>query len=178
MVQAELHLPADVQWVGLVRLVVCRAAALAGMEAARIEDLRVAVSEATSNAMRAHDLEDATDARVVITFGVGEDDEFQVTVQDAGEGFEPSTVDIETRDWTMEGGLGITVLRALADSVAFERRDGTRVDMRFGLSLVDRAAAADEYRPESVEQGSVEQDDGRQVNVEGHATAPLANRTA
>lgn len=139
----ELHLPADVQWVGLARLVVCRSAALAGMQAARVEDLRVAVSEATTNAIIAHESHGQADERVVLGFGADDDGEFQVYVRDAGAGFEPTTVDIETRDWTAESGLGITVLRALADSVAFERRDGMQVAMRFGLALTELEGTAE-----------------------------------
>lgn len=142
MEHAELHLPADVRWVSLARLIVCRSATLAGMEPARVEDLRVAVSEATTNAIMAEVAGDSSEhERVTITFGAGEHADFQVAVRDAGAGFQPIAVDVDTRDWTAESGLGITILRALADSVTFEYRDGMHVDMRFGLTLAEGTAA-------------------------------------
>lgn len=131
--QVELELPPDDAFVGLARLVVVAAARNAGMDEVRREDLRIAVSEATTNAIAAHRRAGA-DAPVLLQFGA-RGDGFQVTIADAGGGFDPPARPVEDRDWTIEGGLGITLIRGLADEVEFVRGTGTRLHLRFALSL-------------------------------------------
>jgi serine/threonine-protein kinase RsbW len=132
----ELNLPPDTQFVGLARLVVVTAARRCGMDEERLEDLRIAVSEATTNAIQAHQRTEEAE-RVVLSFGTRPaDDVFQVTIADAGPGFEPlQAADRADRDWHMEGGLGITLIRNLADDVEFVRGEGMQVHLRFGMSL-------------------------------------------
>jgi len=130
---AELCLPADVQFVGLARLVVCAAARMAGMAPERVEDLRIAVSEVTANAIVAH-RRAGSDDHVVLSFGPSDEHRFEVTVIDSGPGFVPSTPErLQGRDWRDESGLGVTVVRALADDVRFERGKGMTVVMAFAL---------------------------------------------
>lgn len=135
MPDVELHLPPDVMFVGLARLVVTTAARQSGMDNARVEDLKIAVSEATTNAILAHQRVEVAQP-VVLAFGP-RDGHFQVTIQDTGPGFEPQPGDTEGRDWTKEGGLGVTVIRGLADDVAFVREKGTRVHMTFAVGFGD-----------------------------------------
>lgn len=131
----ELHLPADVQYVWLARHLVVTAARQAGMADDRVEDLRIAVSEAVTNAITAQ-RRDGRGQRVVLGFGP-EEGTFQVTVTDTGPGFEPVAPETMIgRDWTVEGGLGVTIIRGLADDVSFERADdGMAVFLRFGVGL-------------------------------------------
>lgn len=49
---AELRVPRDPVYVGLVRLVVAQAARLAGVPQDRVEDVKIAVAEALANATR------------------------------------------------------------------------------------------------------------------------------
>jgi serine/threonine-protein kinase RsbW len=133
----ELQLPASVQFVWLARLVVCAAARQAGMSGERVEDLRIAVSEATTNAIVAQRDSDAH-VGVILQFGVADDGTFEVTIVDSGPGFEPvNPASMNGRDWSIEGGLGITIIRELADDVRFLRADGMRVSMRFAMELED-----------------------------------------
>ena len=85
----QLRLPVDVVHVGLARLVVMQAARQFGMDDERIQDLKVAVSEATTNAILSH-RRAGNDDPVVLTFGQIDSGQFQVTVADMGSGFEPS----------------------------------------------------------------------------------------
>ncbi len=135
MSDVELHLPPDVVYVGLARLVVTAAARQSGMDSARVEDLKIAVSEATTNAILAHQRVEVA-MPVVLAFGPREG-QFQVTIQDTGPGFDPPVDDVDGRDWTKEGGLGVTVIRGLADDVSFVREKGTQVNMTFAVGFED-----------------------------------------
>lgn len=138
MSDVELRLPPDVAYVGIARLVVTAAARRHGMDDARVEDLKIAVSEATTNAIVAHQ-QVAAEQPVVLSFGP-RGEHFQVLVKDTGPGYEPPppATDRE-RHWDDEGGLGITLIRGLADEVSFVREQGTRVDMRFAVGLAGDA---------------------------------------
>jgi serine/threonine-protein kinase RsbW len=131
--QVELQLPADTQYVGLARLVVTVAARQAGMADERVEDLKIAVSEATTNAINAH-RRYQHETPVVLQFGPTESDAFEVTILDAGPGFEPAPP-VDERDWSLEGGLGVTLIQGLADEVTFLRGEGMRVQMSFKVGL-------------------------------------------
>ena len=138
---AELVVPPDTRYVGLARLVVCAAARQAGLDDERTEDLRIAVSEATANAILAHQ-RTGSDEPVRLCFGVAGGGTFQVTVADTGPGFEPhDDAAAEGRDWTVEGGLGVTLIRGLADDVEFVQGAGTSVHLRFTVTLNGRQTA-------------------------------------
>jgi serine/threonine-protein kinase RsbW len=132
--EVELRLPPDIQYVGLARLVICVAARQAGMSTERVEDLRIAVSEATTNAILAHRRSGRSDP-VVLSFGEA-DGSFAVTVTDAGPGFEPvASHEPSAGDWTNESGLGVTLVRHLADEVRFLRGEGMQLCIRFAVGL-------------------------------------------
>lgn len=125
----ELRVPPDVLYVGLARLVVTAAARQSGLDDGRIEDLKIAVSEATTNAIRAH--QRVNESRPVeLVFGPDHEG-FRVTIRDTGPGFEPPPEGARDRDLTEEGGLGVTLIRGLADSVTYQAGSGTRVHMTF-----------------------------------------------
>ncbi|MGH3666510.1 MAG: ATP-binding protein [Egibacteraceae bacterium] len=133
MADVELQLPPDVAYVGLARLLVTVAARQAGMLDVRVEDLKIAVSEATTNAINAHRRGDQPQP-VVLSFGRSGADHFVVRVADAGPGFEPQMGNGQAgREWSLENGLGITLIRGLADDVAFERDHGMVVRMQFAV---------------------------------------------
>ena len=86
-----LEIPAGKEYVSLVRSVVVAAAEIEpDMDHERIEDLRVAVSEATTNAIEAHAVRGVLD-RIRIQCNLA-DDEVAVVVHDQGTGFEPDEV--------------------------------------------------------------------------------------
>ena len=114
-----LEIPARTEYVSLVRVVVAAAAEIEpDMDHDRIEDLRVAVSEATTNAIESHGLHGLSD-RIRIQCNLA-DDEVAVVVHDQGMGFEPSDVpklpEPESPDRLLhESGLGVHLMRSLAD---------------------------------------------------------------
>jgi anti-sigma regulatory factor (Ser/Thr protein kinase) len=131
----ELAIPARSAYLSLVRLVVDAAVgSLApGLSAARLDDLKIAVTEACANAIEAHE---AIYADGPVTVRCVIDDE-QVTVQvvDRGQGFDPDRVSAlpaatDPRRLRHESGLGIPLMRTLADEVAFTPADdGTTVSL-------------------------------------------------
>ena len=130
--RVELRLPPDDANVGLVRLVVVTAARQAGMDAERLEDLRLVVSEAATNALLSHQRVDSAHP-VTVAFEVN-DGAFAVTVSDFGPGFDPVDEVAAIHDESREGGLGLTLMRALADDASFEHSDGMHVRLRFTLA--------------------------------------------
>ena len=93
----ELAIPARPAYLSLVRLVVDAAVgSLApGLSPARLDDLKIAVTEACANAIEAHETTDA-DGPVVVRCIV-DDDHVTVEVVDRGEGFDPDRVDPAAR---------------------------------------------------------------------------------
>jgi serine/threonine-protein kinase RsbW len=119
MGEVRLEIPARADYLGLARQVVAAAAAVEPrFRDDRIDDLRVAVSEATTNAIEAHaDLD--RDERIVIRCNLGAD-RIEVEVVDRGGGFDPADVE-EMPDpedparLEREHGLGLPLLRVLTD---------------------------------------------------------------
>ena len=137
----ELEIPARAEFVALARLVV---SAMASSDAVlsddQIDDLKLAVSEACTNAIEAHDAA-GTDERVVVRCKA-DSDTLEVYVEDRGHGFDPGELPdhppvTDPDRLKFERGLGIPLIRALVDEVEFSPTlDGTsvRLVMRHGAN--------------------------------------------
>ena len=128
----ELEIPARAEYVGLVRLVVSSlATARRTLAEDRIDDLKLAVSEACTNAIEAHADVDAAE-RVTLRWSEG-DDRLQVQIDDRGPGFDPGQLPehppvTDPERLNFERGLGIPLIRTLVDEVAFDPSEvGTSV---------------------------------------------------
>lgn len=128
----ELEIPAQPEYLALVRAIVATAASLdPQLRDDRIEDLRLAVSEATTNAIEAHSRLDSNE-RVVIRCNL-DDERVEVEVHDSGSGFDrselvshPPVTDPERLEY--ERGLGLPLMRILADEHEIvSNDDGTSV---------------------------------------------------
>ena len=114
-----LEIPARTEFVSFVRVVVATSAELEPhMDADRIDDLRVAVSEATTNAIEAHVNHDSDD-RIRVQCNLA-DDQVAVVIHDEGIGFEPDALpDLPPPESPErlfhENGLGVPLMRLLTD---------------------------------------------------------------
>jgi serine/threonine-protein kinase RsbW/stage II sporulation protein AB (anti-sigma F factor) len=119
----ELLLDARAEHVAVMRAVAVAAAHAAGLEDERVEDVRLAVGEASANAV-VHAYPDAPGALSLLVFETQTD--LQFVVRDWGPGIRP-------RPNSPGLGLGLPLIGALADVV--EIRDGddgaTEVRMTF-----------------------------------------------
>jgi anti-sigma regulatory factor (Ser/Thr protein kinase) len=137
----ELALPPRPEVVSVARLVVgALAAADPSFDDERGADLRLAVSEACTNAIQAQ-LATRSGAEpespIVLRFEVGPGC-IELAVSDHGGGFDPERLEThpavtDPARLEFEGGLGIPLIRLLADELEFRPTDGgTTVVMTFG----------------------------------------------
>ncbi len=135
----ELEIPARAEFVALARLVVSALASSdSNLADERIDDLKLAVSEACTNAIEAHDAA-GSDERVLVRCKA-DVDALEVCVEDRGHGFDPGLLPnhppvTDPDRLKFERGLGIPLIRALVDEVEFTPTDeGTsvRLVMRHG----------------------------------------------
>ena len=138
----ELEIPARPEYVGLARLVVSSLASTRRTLADdRIDDLKLAVSEACTNAIEAHADLDVRE-RVVVRWSEA-DDHLQVQVEDRGQGFDPGALPehppvTDPDRLNFERGLGIPLIRTLVDEVIFDPSDmGTCVRLVMFCGPVD-----------------------------------------
>jgi serine/threonine-protein kinase RsbW len=128
MEAVELEIPARPEYIALVRLVVSSLATGRRVLAdERVDDLKLAVSEACTNAIEAHGAVEI-DERVRVRCLEGED-RFEVSIDDRGEGFDPTDLPehppvTDPERLNFERGLGIPLIRTLVDEVAFDSGDG------------------------------------------------------
>ena len=131
----EMRFPAKPEYVGVVRLSVSGIANRMWFSYEEIEDLKVAISEAVTNAT-AHAYDSDEDGEVTIGFGVYPD-RLEVMVADRGGSFDLEEVkkDIgpyrknEKIEDLREGGFGLFLIDALMDKVEISNNYGVIVLM-------------------------------------------------
>lgn len=126
--EIRLEIPPRLDYLAVVRLVIAAAATMKPtLTDARLDDLRLAVTEACSNAIKAQRREGA-DEPVEITCRI-EDQRFIVTIRDHGPGFDPDQLGelpgaADPRRLHHESGLGIPLIRVLTDEVSYDATSG------------------------------------------------------
>ena len=128
----EISIPPRTEYVAMVRNVVAELVARqAGVDTQRVEDLRVAVSEAVTNAIAAHAARgSAAPVRISCERAPGR---VEIGVYDRGGGFDQASVSDppdpgDPRRLHTEKGMGLWLMRVMSDdhSIATNRR-GTEV---------------------------------------------------
>jgi serine/threonine-protein kinase RsbW len=130
----ELEIPARAEFIAIVRLVVASlASGRRALADERIDDLKLAVSEACTNAIEAQGAAERDDhVRIQVFEG---DERLEVAVEDRGSGFDPELLPAhppvtDPERLNYERGLGIPLIRSLVDVVKFRTSpEGTQVRM-------------------------------------------------
>jgi serine/threonine-protein kinase RsbW len=124
----RLRIPAKAEYITLVRLALSGLSRLRPLDEETLGDLKLAVTEACSNSVR-HGYGGAG-GTVDVSYEL-HPDRFVVEVEDDGPGFDPNSPRAD-RNGLTEGGLGIAIIRSLADEFeAGERHQGGGTRLRF-----------------------------------------------
>ena len=135
----DFEIPARPEYLSLVRSLVVEAAEMdTNLSRERVEDFKVAVSEATTNAIEAH-ARACRDESIRIRCKITADRlEFHIT--DRGFGFYPDQIQVlpepdDPSRLNYERGLGIYLMRVLSDDIEIKSgSDGTQVCLAIHLS--------------------------------------------
>src|SRR5438552_13382253 len=110
----RLKIPARAEYITLCRLALTGIARLRSMSDEVLADLKLALTEAASNSVR-HAYGDHSEGFVEIVYEL-HPDRLVIEVTDNGGGFDPGAAE-GSPDNLSEGGLGIAIIRAIADEV-------------------------------------------------------------
>ncbi|MCP3742763.1 anti-sigma B factor RsbW [Rossellomorea sp. BNER] len=130
----EMKLPAKPEYVGVTRLTLSGIASRAGFSYDAIEDLKIATSEAMTNAVQ-HAYKEET-GEVIVGFALY-DNRLEVMVADNGESFDFQKTREEVGPYNAEssvgflreGGLGLYLIESLMDEVKVHHKEGVTVFM-------------------------------------------------
>lgn len=132
-VTVRLTIPARAEYITLGRLALTGIGRLRELSDELLADLKLALTEAASNSVR-HAYAEASAGVVEISYLLLPD-RLVIEVTDEGEGFDPDASE-DSPDELSEGGLGIAIIRAIADTVEIgERSGGKGSRLRFEKAL-------------------------------------------
>lgn len=114
----KMEMNANPDYVGIIRLTTSGIANKIGFSVDDIEDLKVAVSEACTNAIK-HGNDDA----FYITFNILTNG-IIIEIEDKGKGYDIKSVQQPDLNNPKENGLGLFIIQALMDDVSVESKDG------------------------------------------------------
>ena len=131
----EMKVPAKAEYVGVIRLSISGIANRMGFLYEEIEDLKVSISEAITNAVT-HAYTGGDEGEITVGFGVYED-RLEVMIADHGGSFDLNKIkgDIgpykhtESVETLREGGFGLFLINALMDKVEINNNYGVIVVM-------------------------------------------------
>ena len=131
----RLIIPAKPEYVSLARLALTGLSRVRELDAETLADLKLAITEATSNSVR-HAYSDGA-GTVEVLYDL-RPDRLVIEVSDDGDGFDYDTapVALDLEDELTEGGLGIAIIRTIADEFELRRGPGGRGSrLRFSKRL-------------------------------------------
>ena len=132
-VTVRLTIPARAEYITLCRLALTGIARLRQLSDELLADLKLALTEAASNSVR-HAYGDRDAGVVDISYQLFSD-RLVIEVTDEGEGFDPAEAEGSVAELS-EGGLGIAIIRAIADDVEFGAQPGGKGSrLRFEKAL-------------------------------------------
>ncbi|HEU5277512.1 MAG TPA: ATP-binding protein [Gaiellaceae bacterium] len=129
----RLTIPARAEYITLCRLALTGIGRLRALPDEVLADLKLALTEAASNAVR-HAYGDSDPGIVEIRYELLSD-RLVIEVADEGEGFDPAEAEGPPHELS-EGGLGIAIIRAVADDVQIGTQPGGKGSLlRFEKAL-------------------------------------------
>ncbi|SRR6266511_291639 len=130
----RLTIPARAEYITLCRLALTGIARVRDLSDEVLADLKLALTEAASNSVRHAYAGDDHAGVVEISYELLPD-RLVIEVTDSGGGFDPSDAYGRPEDLS-EGGLGIAIIRAIADEVEIGKQpDGKGSRLRFEKAL-------------------------------------------
>jgi serine/threonine-protein kinase RsbW len=123
----RLTIPAKAEYITLGRLVLAGLSHVRDVPDETLHDLKLALTEACTNSVR-HAYEAGSEGSVRIVYELGERD-ISIEVIDEGEGFVLD--EASEADRMSESGLGIAIIRAVADELEIEPGEGRGSRLRF-----------------------------------------------
>ncbi len=130
----RLTIPARAEYITLCRLALTGIGRLRELSDELLADLKLALTEAASNSVRHAYGEDQDVGVVQISYELFPD-RLVIEVTDEGEGFDPAEAE-GNADELSEGGLGIAIIRAIADVVEIGTQPGGKGSrLRFEKAL-------------------------------------------
>jgi serine/threonine-protein kinase RsbW len=132
-VTVRLTIPARAEYITLCRLALTGIGRLRELSDELLADLKLALTEAASNSVR-HAYGDKGVGVVDILYQLFPD-RLVIEVTDEGEGFDPAEAEDNAEELS-EGGLGIAIIRAIADEVEIGAQPGGKGSrLRFEKAL-------------------------------------------
>lgn len=119
----RLRIPAKAEYIALSRLALAGIAELTPIEEATLADLKLALTEAVSNSIR-HAYAGGEGVVEICYELSGE--ELGIEVTDDGAGFDPERPPALEGEELTEGGLGIAIIRTIADELRIDSTPGVR----------------------------------------------------
>jgi serine/threonine-protein kinase RsbW len=119
----RLRIPARAEYIALARLALTGLADISALSAEDVADLKLALTEAVSNSVR-HAYAGRT-GFVSIAYELS-GKALGIEVVDDGAGFDPEQPPALEGEELSEGGLGIAIIRTIADELEIQSRPGER----------------------------------------------------
>jgi serine/threonine-protein kinase RsbW len=123
----RLTIPAKAEYITLGRLALAGISHLREISDETLHDLKLALTEACTNSVR-HAYEAGSEGNVHIVYELGEEN-ISIEVLDEGEGFVLD--EAAEADRMSESGLGIAIIRSLADELEIDPGQGRGSRLRF-----------------------------------------------
>lgn len=128
----ELSIPHRAEYVSMIRLTAAAIASAMGFDIEAIEDIKVALSEACSNAIMHGGC--AEEDNFIVQF-IRETTRLEISVSDFGKGYQVQSLQAPKTEELNEGGLGIFIIKSLMDDVKIKsgNSQGTSITMTKNL---------------------------------------------
>lgn len=114
----KMEISSNPEYVSIIRLTTSGIANKIGFSLEDIEDLKVSISEACTNAIK-HSLDDV----FTITYEIL-DNGLTIEIKDKGRGYDISSISEPDIENLQESGMGLFIIESLMDDVTIESQEG------------------------------------------------------